>query len=293
MDTCQLLLSCSPITGCVSNMPPKKPPPSATSSSTTDEETSQSSFTQQFKELTQQYNDIKLLISSECGSLRSSIDSLRVDVQQIRDDTAQIQLDLENARSEITVINSDILKEKIKTNDLEQRDRARSVRIFGFSLGASPALDSSDTASLVYQQLIKPAMQHAVSEGILESVPALYAVVEFGHPLSAPPPPPPGSPPVHRVIIVKFMSRFLKATFFRFKRRVLSDHNLRHNSKVSVVDDLTKVNMSAIKRLKSLPDVNSVFYSGRLRLTLVADPERTINITNPYGLTVQDATARI
>lgn len=240
-----------------------------------------------------QFNELRAFISSENvklqqqnEGLQQSVDSLRDDIQLLRESAAQNQQDIQTIQTATNTNSKEILKLKIINNDLEQRERSRTVRFFDLP---NTVRDGFDTAKIIYTDILQPAFVRAHQDSVIEDVPALLQAVEYAHPLSSPPPRPPGSPPVRPVIILRFTSRFYKNTFLRYKKRVLEDFNRQRGCTARVYQDLTKINLSAINRLKLLPDVHSVFYSGHLKLCTSSDPDRTQRVLNPFAESLQDA----
>lgn len=95
------------------------------------------------------------------------------------------------------------------------------------------------------------------------------------------------------VIIVKFTSRHYKYLVHRYKRSILSSFNNANQSKVFLTDDLTKVNLNCLNKLKDHNDVKDAFVlNGKIRFSLLSNPERKLLVSNPYAETFDKMTSR-
>lgn len=235
--------------------------------------------------------ELKAFISGEIAPLQMGISSIRADIKDLNSSIQQITSDVANLSTRVDSIEPDILKMKIFDNEQEQRGRASSMRFF--DVPAPSDMDSFETTSYVFTHIIKPALNHAVLDEVLASVPPVELVCEFGHFLGqAPPNQPPGAAPTSakpRTIIVKFMSRHWKGIFCRYKQRAFDSYNRAHGAKAFAHDDLTKVNMDFLKKFKSHSRVEKLFYRGGMRLILKSDPTKTLRVHNPFSTTIEDS----
>lgn len=96
------------------------------------------------------------------------------------------------------------------------------------------------------------------------------------------------------VIIVKFTSRHYKYLVHRYKRSILSSFNSANQSKVFLTDDLTKVNLNCLNRLKDDVNVKDAFIlNGKIRFSYVSNPDRKLLVNNPFAETFDKMTSRL
>lgn len=198
--------------------------------------------------------DIMLAVKSSVESLNVKVDSIQASLNLLQ--TQQV-------KSEKRI---DQLAELI--NDREQHTRSFSVRISGLSVSEQVAKDSIQTASLVYEKLLKPIIALAVTDGSIPEIPSMWQMIENAHVLPSRSKDP--NKPTATCIIVRFQSRLIRSLVFKFKRSYLSSSS---DTGIFINDDLTKTNHSRLMELKKRPDVASAWsMNGKLFYTEKADP---------------------
>lgn len=239
-------------------------------------------------------------IQLEISGLRASVDALHSDLSSIKEKCEEnshlISLnsrDISDIQSKLEVLQTKSLLTDIQMNNLEQRERSVSFRLFNFPLGTDGIRsDARATCSKVYEDIMKPAFTKAVEQNKIDSVPTMDECVEFGHTLGPKPSRhlPPGAAPVRvkrePTIIIKMRTRFLKTIFFQHKKSVLQGINRgkEKGSLVGIAEDMTRINYTALNRHKDNKDVKSIFMQGgKLRCILENEPDKSRILHNPFA----------
>lgn len=263
-------------------------------------------------------SDLKNFIRSENSVLKASINAIRSEISEMRSDIVRLQNDVIEVKTDcikindevievktdcikindqvtelqdqVTTLDRELLRSRIQANSFEQREKECSMRFLGF-----PAPDNGDSqpSDYLYTTILKPTLSLAVQAGDLESVPACSAVLEscfFLGQRAAPQPPGSFIRNRPRVIKVKFTNASFKAMFCKLKRQVLEKFNRDNGLNCKVLDDLTKVNLDCIKRLKDLAGVSKVFFRHELKL-VKENQTRAWRILNPFADNIESALA--
>lgn len=186
----------------------------------------------------------------------------------------------------------------IRSNEAEQRERNRGMRIINFKVPDEIQRDSILTQRYVYDKILHSIFEKAVADNLIDNIPQVNHILEYGHILPLKPIAielPPGHPrskaPEIKPVIIKFLSRNFKEICCRYKKVVLDDLNAANGTQIRMYDDLTRVNSSCIRRLKSDPSINkdSVHaLMGRIRYKLKDEPTVWKYVVNPLSVDVAE-----
>ena len=80
-----------------------------------------------------------------------------------------------------------------------------------------------------------------------------------------------------------------------FKKEVIAQYNLEHNTKVKVTDDLTSVNRSNMSRLHDLPEVdhNVRMRNSKVQFALSTNSKEWKSVLNPWGRSLKEMTTAL
>ena len=160
---------------------------------------------------------------------------------------------------------------KAKLNNLEQHHRSWSVRVTGLKIPAEDEFDSNMVKVHLYEQLLRPILEGAVSKHILPTLPTACEIIERAHIL-------PAKEKATKSVIARFYCRDMRALVFKLKKefapREKAGATTRSNSvagenpawsssvmgdgpakpltarlKFQIYDDLTKVNFQKMKAI--------------------------------------------
>lgn len=155
---------------------------------------------------------------------------------------------------------------KMAINNLEQRNRNSSIRVFGLEVDDPTSKCALLTAKLVFNVVIKPILEVAVSKGELQAVPEIFNVIEYAHVI-------PNKKTSTTPIIIRLQSRIYRTCIFRHKKAVLSSDDSLNT--VFINEDLTTENYRKLQEVKQLPTTLKAWtVSGRIRLTTKEEPDR-------------------
>ena len=190
------------------------------------------------------------------------LSELREDIKSIRESQTSTEVTLTDINKKLDTQQQELdnMKEKMtdlerKLNDREQHSRNFSVRIFRLVLPDGVAKNSMLTADYVYQKVLLPILNHAVSAKTISVVPTLLHLIEHCHIL-------PGKKPGEAVpILVRFQSRLIKEIIMRTKKDVMPGNPELKN--VSICEDLTAANFARMKEFHK-KDIKAWSMSGKI-----------------------------
>lgn len=219
------------------------------------------------KEMSVRFDDLKLEIEEKLRSIRDEFtiktEENETKIEKISELTSQLQ--------------SSLARLNIRDNEVEQRARDPSIRIYNLKIPENTACDQ-----YVYDTILKPAFNIAVSAKKLDIVPSFLSTIEKSHPL--PTRATSGDNQQTPAIILKFQSRRMKEIFHAYKKDVLSNLNQNTTTQVFITDDITKRNLSCMSRLKADQSVQKViFLQGSVRFFMKNEPTKMLTVKNPLA----------
>ena len=123
----------------------------------------------------------------------------------------QLKVDLTSKNKTIEDLQSSYAGLESKCNDLEQYNRAWSVRIQNVPLSDGEEKNPSAVKNKVFNMAFLPILQGAYNSGLISSIPNANQLMEVAHVL-------PGKQGEHKPIIARFYDRDMKALCLRLKR---------------------------------------------------------------------------
>jgi len=164
---------------------------------------------------------------------------------------------------------------ELSNNHQEQRSRNQSIRITNFKLGDNT--NAVDCSVQLYTRLIRPAMEEALKNKSLKSIPEIFEVIEYSHPLRT-------NGNKIPVVIARLTSRLFKLIFHRNKNAILNKLSTESGLTIKVYDDLTQPNLACIHRLYEDEAVEKAWsVSGQLKYTLKSNTRVVLTVTNPFA----------
>jgi len=201
--------------------------------------------------------EILVGIQNQLVSMDAKLDKMAASISNLEEDKKEIRNEISSLRRAV--------------NDREQHARNFSVRIFGLSLTQDISADAMKTSKAVFNELIRPILNLAVKDKVLDSVPALLDVIEYSHILPVSSKSEKSAKPASNPIIVRFHSRLLRQLIFKYKKGFLTDSNTKSSLQtVRIVEDLTVANFKKLKELHECKSVEKAWsIGGKLKFTLV------------------------
>jgi hypothetical protein len=201
---------------------------------------------------------------SNFSMINQKMDSCLSEIKAVNVRLDTCEADMKNAYSEI-------FKLKDQLNDMQQNNRALTVRIFGLpSTEDEASADSGKvTAKLAYDRILKPILSSAKEKTFISSVPTLPNCiteafrVKSHNPTSTRPTP----------IILKLTSLSIKTALFRARSDALpspsdAEKNAGHK-RFHLVEDLTSDSFNCLMELRAHSKVLRAWsVAGELRFTL-------------------------
>ena len=207
--------------------------------------------------------------------LPAQIADLKSMLEASRKEAAELKKALHHKDSEIASL-------KLHCNNLEQYNRSWSVRIHGLAVSSEVEKDSKLMKEKVYNSLLLPILSGAVANGDLESVPGADAVIETAHVL-------PAKAGKVKPIIVRFLTREIKATIFKNKKEYApreiggtGPQARASRYRFPFFDDLTGVTFSKMCALAADPRVASCWAAGGVIKFKLKDSEAVKRVSNVF-----------
>jgi hypothetical protein len=194
----------------------------------------------------------------------------------------------ENAtlKKEIRIRDEEISGLHHRMNTMEQYNRSWSVRVNNIPLAQDDENDPKKVMEAVYSKLVLPILTGAHQQGAIDSIPTLQSSIETAHIL-------PGKPNSPKPIIVRFYSRNLKQTLFRFKKE-FSPKPTSSSAPTSTsqrtprllypfYEDLTRDNFMKMRALAADQRVSACWtVGGQIRFRLISNPETVHRVKSVY-----------
>jgi hypothetical protein len=215
--------------------------------------------------------------------LEDIVKSYKVDLANINSKLDTLLSENAELKKMVTARDEEIEGLKLHINNLEQHNRAWSVRIMGLPLSPAEEKSSALVRDKVYKNVILPILEGAVAEGDLQQVPkSADLVLEMAHPLRAKE----GSV---KPIIARFFARETRALVFRHKKAYapkIADGPTKGRYKFSIFEDLTALTFAKMRALAADTRVAASWTAhGQIRYRLVDDPtvRRVGNVLDPLS----------
>jgi hypothetical protein len=142
----------------------------------------------------------------------SIIDTLQAKLESMEQLLKTSNAKVLSLETEVATNDKIILGLRGKANSLEQYNRKWSIRINNLPLPHADETETKDVMQTVYDKVLLPIFQGAVSSGLLNTIPDCNSVLETAHILPA------KSNDRPKTIIARFYSRNVRALVFRLKR---------------------------------------------------------------------------
>ena len=115
--------------------------------------------------------------------LEDRIDDQEEEINVLKLNSAKHQEALEKINQSNLTFSGSLKSLILTANNLEQRDRDKSIRIFNLSL-PSP-ISAWKTALVIYDELVAPSLRLALAAGEISALPPCSCCIEMAHPLPA------------------------------------------------------------------------------------------------------------
>lgn len=163
------------------------------------------------RDLTQSITtELRAIFNEQIKAVNDRVDVVVFDLHQHID---QHKKEVAELKTAINQLRMNIPYQLIWDNEQHMRNRHKSCRVHGFHTNNdTPHSVLTD----VYEALVAPSFGAAVKDGLLKSVPPLYACIEYGHKLA--PRQDSSGPPV---ILVKFISRLFSSLFVKYSKDII------------------------------------------------------------------------
>ena len=158
---------------------------------------------EQLAKITTQMSKVDL-IEAEVKDLKTLIVSLRDENKELKAEVKQKDIQLDNMQQTVNGLES-------RLNNLEQHHRGWGARVLNVPISEAEESDTEATINKVFNLVLRPILEGAVSAGRLPAVPSATQVLEMAHVL-------PGRPGSPKPIIMRFFSRHIRNICFQFKR---------------------------------------------------------------------------
>ena len=201
----------------------------------------------------------------------SRMETLEKSVQKLQTTSKKLREDVDN-----------LLR---RDNDREQRDRNHSIRVFGLTISEEEKTKPLKIMKNLYDNILSPILQIAVDEGEIAALPPMLDLLETAHIL------PQGAVtnkaktrsndkvPLSQTI-ARFKSRPFRALIFQYKR---SFFQANKNSKISIVEDLTKYNYNKLQEMKKNIDIAAAWtINGTIRYKTIEDETKILKLKNNF-----------
>jgi hypothetical protein len=175
-----------------------------------------------------------------------------------------------------------------RLNAVEQYNRAWSIRVNNLPLSPDEEKIPAKVMGKIFNELILPILTGAHQHGAIDSIPTLQNTIETAHVL-------PGKPNTPKPVIVRFFSRHVKQTLFRFKKEfspkppTLSTSSSSSPSQRSprqlypFYEDLTRDTFLKMRALAADQRVSACWtVGGQIRFRLTSNPDVVHRVKTVY-----------
>jgi len=215
--------------------------------------------------------------------LEDIVKGYKVDLANINSKLDTLLNENAELKKMVTAKDEEIEGLKLHINNLEQHNRAWSVRVMGLPLSPTEEKSSTMVRDKLYKNVILPILEGAVAEGDLHQVPKnADAVLEMAHPLRA-------KDGAIKPIIARFFLREIRSLVFRHKKAYapkVADGPTKGHYKYSVFEDLTALTFAKMRALAADARVAASWTAhGQIRFRLVDDPtvRRVSSVLDPLS----------
>jgi hypothetical protein len=233
--------------------------------------------TAQHDHVTQSQFEALLERLSILDTLQAKLESMEQLLKASNAKVLSLETKVLSLETEVTAKDKTIMELRGKANSLEQYNRKWSIRINDLHLPHADETETKDVMQTVYDKVLLPIFQGAVSSGLLKTIPDCNSVLETAHILPA------KSNDRPKPIIARFYSRNIRALVFRLKREYAptktvttssSTNNRRGEATKKVYrypfyEDLTRETFNLLQALLKDPRTGPVWtISGNIRFKL-------------------------
>ena len=211
--------------------------------------------------------------SSTISNLSTRLSTIETLLKITQAENTTLKEELVSSAQEATTL-------KAKLNHLEQHHRSWSVRVTGIKIPADEETDPNRVKHHLYEQLLKPILQGAVSNMILPTLPGESEIIERAHVL-------PAKKDAPKPIIARFYSRDMRALIFKLKKEFAPRETLKTRSsnqesgpprparlRCQIYDDLTRTNFLKMKAIGDDSRVDQCWSAnGHLKFKLVGSQQ--------------------
>jgi hypothetical protein len=160
------------------------------------------------------------LVGTISGQLESIVEQLQKANQRLDDQEEhfnKLEAMLNANMQENKVLKEQLLNKdndikllKTKINDVEMHQRSYNIRVFNMELDGD-VNNTRNVKQQVYDKLLRPVLDGAVSKGRMTSVPSADQLLEMAHIL-------PGKEGKTKPIICRFYDRYYRTTFLQLRK---------------------------------------------------------------------------
>jgi hypothetical protein len=217
--------------------------------------------------------------------LISSVTNLTTKVEAVE----QKLIAMEQLQNKVNYLEKDVINIKTTLNNVDQDARACMIRVSGLSVSdADMDQHGYEKAVIkrVYERIVKPILNFAKNNGIIDSVPTMLNVIEQGFIASK------GfidkqgrtQPPI---LAVRFTNRFLRNTVLRLRRENMPSPSDAEKAmgvtRYYINEDLTPDVARKANELRGSGLVERVWtVDGKIRFVLTSDKTTVIRLPSPY-----------
>jgi hypothetical protein len=220
--------------------------------------------------LTPTSNNIPAELIAQLAELNANLKSYAERLERIESILAITRQENAELKTSLSAKDSQILKLKEKLNDQEQYARGWSIRILNLKIPANEATDPDKVMQHVFQRVLEPIFQGALSRKLISTIPSPHAIMETAHIL-------PAKQDAVNPVIVRFFTRNIRNMLFRLKREFApkapasqpaSSGAARRDAPEAgrylypFFEDLTRINFDKMRAIASHPSVQSCWSAG-------------------------------
>jgi vacuolar-type H+-ATPase subunit I/STV1 len=217
--------------------------------------------------------------------LISSVTNLTTKVEAVE----QRLIAMEQLQTKVNSLEKDVNNIKTIVNNVDQDARACVIRVSGLSVSDADMEQHGYEKAIikrVYDRIVKPILNVAKNNSIIDSVPTMLNVIEQGYIASKSVIDKQGRtlPPV---LAVRFTNRFLRNTVLRLRRENMPSPSDAEKAagvtRYYINEDLTSDVARKAKELRGSSLVERVWtVDGKIRFVLISDKNTVIRLSSPY-----------
>ena len=218
-------------------------------------------------------------LTATIQSNNTRMDSLEMLIKGLSDENKSLKKELVDRDKEISGL-------KTLVNNMDQRHRSWSARIFNIKMAKEDEYDNYKVMDAVYRTALLPILQGALADKVICKIPTVEQLLETAHVL-------PGPADKPKPVIVRFFNRNVRAIVFRGKKdyapRLAADRQATRNNQsrpgkyaFPIYEDLSPVTYAKMRELATSGKTTACWTTNRHIRFKLPDDETVYRVSSVF-----------